>query len=117
MSAAGSGEFLFTPRIGSLYGYTLVWAPVAAVTLMWFINREIGRYTVCTGRSLLQGFARLPGPSRWAVWLIIGSQIVVAVATIAGPRLGRPGPRWSWCYRDVRLWTVGAIIASWCGAV
>jgi hypothetical protein len=33
VSAAGSGELLFTPRVGSLYGYTLVWALLAAVAL------------------------------------------------------------------------------------
>lgn len=112
VSAAGSGELLFTPRIGSLYGYTLVWALVAAVTLKWFINREIGRYTVCTGRSLLQGFARLPGPPHWAVWVIIGPQLVVAVATIAG-LAGSAGTALVLVFPgDVRLWTVGAILAS-----
>ncbi len=112
VSAAGSGELLFTPRIGSIYGYSLVWALAATVTLKWFINREIGRYTVSTGRSLLQGFARLPGPSRWAVWLIVAPQLVVAVATIAGLAgsagtalvLILPG--------DVRVWTIGAVLAS-----
>ena len=41
VSAAGSGELLFTPRVGSLYGYTLLWALLLAVTFKWFINREI----------------------------------------------------------------------------
>lgn len=31
VSAAGSGEILFTPRVGALYGYTLMWAMLAAV--------------------------------------------------------------------------------------
>ncbi|HAG83528.1 MAG TPA: manganese transporter, partial [Cyanobacteria bacterium UBA12227] len=39
LSAAGSGELLFTPRIAALYGYTLLWALLAAVILKWFINR------------------------------------------------------------------------------
>ena len=26
VSAAGSGELLFTPRVGALYGYALLWA-------------------------------------------------------------------------------------------
>ena len=53
LSAAGSGEVLFTPRIAALYGYTLLWALLAAVILKWFINREVGRYTVCTGRTFI----------------------------------------------------------------
>ncbi len=40
LSAAGSGELLFTPRIAALYGYNFFWALLAAVLLKWFINRE-----------------------------------------------------------------------------
>jgi Mn2+/Fe2+ NRAMP family transporter len=84
LSAAGSGELLFTPRIAALYGYSLLWALLAAVALKWFINREIGRFTVCTGATILQGFATLRGPRLWALWLILVPQLVVAVATVAG---------------------------------
>src|SRR5919108_3323990 len=77
ISAAGSGELLFTPRVGALYGYALLWALLGAVLLKWFINREIGRYTVSTGETILAGFRRLPGPRAWAVWLILIPQLVV----------------------------------------
>jgi Mn2+/Fe2+ NRAMP family transporter len=84
LSAAGSGEVLFTPRIAALYGYTLLWALLAAVVLKWFINREVGRYTVCTGKTVLFGFHTLPGPKNWAIWIILIPQLVVAASTIAG---------------------------------
>lgn len=84
VSAAGSGELLFTPRIGAMHGYALLWAMVAAVGLKWFINREVGRFAVCTGQTLLQGFSELPGPAGWAVWLILIPQAFVAVSAIAG---------------------------------
>ena len=104
VSAAGSGELLFTPRIGSQYGYALLWALVAAVTLKWFINREIGRYAVCAGRSVLDGFSELPGPGNWAIWLIIVPQLAVAAVSIAGFAsasataliVALPGPHWLW---------------------
>lgn len=83
-SAGGAGEILFPPRVGSLYGYTFVWAMIAAVALKWFINREIGRFAVCTGATILDGFKQLPGPKNWAVWLIIFPQLFVAVGSIAG---------------------------------
>jgi Mn2+/Fe2+ NRAMP family transporter len=83
LSAAGSGELLFTPRIASQYGYTLIWALFLAVAMKWFINREIGRYTVCTGATFFRGLASLKN-KRWMLWLIIVPQLVVAVATIAG---------------------------------
>lgn len=112
VSAAGSGEILFTPRVGALYGYTLVWAMLTAVMLKWFINREIGRYTVCTGKTVIDGFAGLPGPKNWALYLILVPQIFVAVTTIAGLAgsaatalvLALPG--------DIRVWTIVSIAVS-----
>jgi Mn2+/Fe2+ NRAMP family transporter len=112
VSAAGSGELLFTPRIGAQYGYALLWAVFAAVAMKWFINREIGRYAVCTGRSIIEGFAQLPGPRNWALWVILVPQAFVAVTAIAGLAgsaataivLALPG--------DVRIWTILSIAAS-----
>ena len=112
VSAAGSGELLFTPRVGALYGYALIWALLAAVVLKWFINREIGRYTVCTGKTIIDGFARLPGPKNWALYLILIPQLMVAVASIAGLAgsaatalvLALPG--------DIRIWTIASILVS-----
>jgi Mn2+/Fe2+ NRAMP family transporter len=82
--AGGAGELLFPPRVGSLYGYAFLWALLLAVLLKWFINREIGRYAVSTGRSLLEGYKNLPGPRHWAVWIIIVPQLFVAVGSVAG---------------------------------
>jgi Mn2+/Fe2+ NRAMP family transporter len=106
VSAAGSGELLFTPRMGALYGYQLLWMLLIAVTLKWFINREIGRFAVCSGRNLIAGFADLPGPRLWAVWVILVPQLFVAVTAIAGLAgsaatavvLAMPG--------DVRIWMI-----------
>ena len=82
--AGGAGELLFPPRIGSLYGYTFFWALVLAIVFKWFINREIGRFSVSTGASLLDGFRLLPGPGNWAVWIIMVPQLLVSISAIAG---------------------------------
>jgi Mn2+/Fe2+ NRAMP family transporter len=84
LSATGSGELLLTPRIGAQYGYQLLWALVLAVVFKWFINREIGRYTVCTGASILEGFAGQPGRKNWPLWAIVAPQLLVAVTGVAG---------------------------------
>src|SRR5688572_3630617 len=109
-SAAGSGELLFTPRIGALYGYALVWALLVAVALKWAINREVGRLAVATAGPLLPAAAAQGW--RWAAWVILVPQLAVAVATIAGLAgtaataltLALPG--------DIRVWTVASILAS-----
>jgi Mn2+/Fe2+ NRAMP family transporter len=112
VSAAGSSELLFTPRVGALYSYALLWAMVAAVSLKWVINREIGRFAVGTGTPILEGFATLPGPKNWAVWVILVPQAVVAVSALAGMAgaaataltLVLPGP--------VQLWMTASLLAS-----
>jgi len=112
VSAAGSGELLFTPRVGSMYGYSLLWALLAAVTLKWFINREIGRYAVCTGKSVIQGFSELPGPKNWAIYLILVPQLFVAVTGVAG-LAGSAGTALLLIFPgDIRILTVMAIFLS-----
>jgi Mn2+/Fe2+ NRAMP family transporter len=84
ISAIATGELIFTPRIASLYGYTVLWTMVLAIFLKTLLAREIGRYAVVTGSSLLEGIKTLPGPGNWGVWIIILPQFFVAVATIVG---------------------------------
>ena len=112
VSAAGSGELLFSPRVGALHGYTLLWAMLVAISFKWFINREVGRFAVCTGKTLLQGFSALPGPRGWAVWFILIPQLFVAVTAVAGMAgaaataliLVLPGPP--------TLWMILSLLAS-----
>lgn len=112
VSAAGSGELLFTPRVGALYGYSLLWALVAAVTLKWFINREIGRFTAVTGASILDGFKSVSGPGNWAVWIILVPQVVVAVATIAGLGSAAATALLLVVPGSVRIWTIVSILVA-----
>lgn len=84
VSSVGSGSVLFTPRIGARYGYELLWLALVVTALMWIMIREAGRYTVSTGRTLLDGFRDIPGPANWAIWVIFVPQVVAGVVTIAG---------------------------------
>ncbi|WBB98039.1 MULTISPECIES: Nramp family divalent metal transporter [unclassified Solwaraspora] len=116
LAALATGELLFTPRVGAQYGYSLMWALVAVLVLKLFVTREIGRYSVVTGRRLLTGLAGLPGPAGWAIWLILVPQLVVGIAAIAGIAsaagsalaLAVPGP--------IQAWT-GAVLAAAAGLV
>ncbi|WP_159231553.1 Nramp family divalent metal transporter [Mycolicibacterium vanbaalenii] len=84
MSAVGSGSVLFTPRVGSEYGYELLWLLWGVAVLMWVMIREAGRFAVATGRTLLDGFSTLPGPRNWALWVVLLPQLVAAVAGVGG---------------------------------
>ena len=112
VSAAGSGELLFTPRIGALYGYALLWALLAAIAMKWFINREVGRWAVCTGTSIVEGLRRLPGPRGWALYLILVPQLAVAVATIAGLGSGAATAVVLLLPGGIPVWTVALVALS-----
>ncbi|MBD2773712.1 Nramp family divalent metal transporter [Iningainema tapete] len=112
LSAAGSGELLFTPRIAALYGYSLLWALLAAVILKWFINREVGRFSVCTGATILEGFKQIPGPKNWAVWLILLPQVFVAISTVAGLSGAAATALILMTGGTVQMWTVIIIIVT-----
>ena len=84
VSAVGSGSVLFTPRVGSKYGYELLWLLLFVCFLMWVMIREASRFTVLTGRTLLDGFTTLPGPRNWALWVIFVPQLLAAVVGVGG---------------------------------
>jgi hypothetical protein len=55
----GSGEFVLWPRLTAEWGFALFWACWIGVTLQFFLNMEIERWTLATGESAVVGFARL----------------------------------------------------------
>ncbi len=55
----GSSEFILFPFIASQVGLAFLWAAVLGVTLQFFLNIEIERYTLATGETVLTGFSRL----------------------------------------------------------
>lgn len=84
VSAVGSGAVLFTPRVAARYQYEFVWLAILVSFLMWVMIREAARYTVVSGRTLLEGFSVLPGPGNWALWVIFVPQLFAAAVGIAG---------------------------------
>lgn len=54
----GSGELILWPYLVSQYGLGIIWAAVIGITLQFFINMEIERYTLVRGESIFVGFAR-----------------------------------------------------------
>ena len=55
----GSGEFILWPRLTAEWGFVLFWACWVGLTLQFFLNMEIERFTLATGESAVLGFVRL----------------------------------------------------------
>ncbi|MGQ4877287.1 Nramp family divalent metal transporter [Billgrantia sp. LNSP4103-1] len=84
LSAVGTGSILFTPRVASAYEYQLLWVLLIVVLFMWVMIREMARYSIVTGQTMLEGMHTLKGPSNWAVWVIFIPQLLAAAIGIAG---------------------------------
>lgn len=84
VAAVGSGAVLFTPRVGARYGYDFLWLALIFIFFMYVMIREVGRYTVVTGKTIFEGYREISGPSNWALYFILIPQILAAVVTIAG---------------------------------
>jgi Mn2+/Fe2+ NRAMP family transporter len=93
--AVGGFETGTAPLAGSRGAYGFLWIVPIACFFSWIIQREIGRWTVATGESVLYGFARMKPGKFWAAfwpianfinwgwpaWLGMGA---VAAATLSG---------------------------------
>lgn len=55
----GSGEFVLWPRLTAEWGFAVFWAAWIGVTIQFFVNMEIERYTLATGETAVVGFLRL----------------------------------------------------------
>ncbi|MBA3711883.1 MAG: Nramp family divalent metal transporter [Pyrinomonadaceae bacterium] len=66
----GTGETIFAPRIGAVFGYAMLWVIVVTVMFKAVQVYTGARYLVLTGEHPMQAWARIPGPRAWAAWLI-----------------------------------------------
>ncbi len=76
LSSVGAGVIFYSPRVAARYGYTLLWAIVVVIFFTWLITREIGRYTIVTGKTIMEGYQKIPGPHNWPVWIFFLTHLV-----------------------------------------
>ena len=62
----GSGEYILWPFMTSTVGLGFLWAAALSVTVQYFLNMEIERYTLATGETAVAGFVRF-----WKPWGIL----------------------------------------------
>lgn len=55
----GSGEFILWPYLSARYGFGILWLAVIGIAFQVFLNIEIQRYAVVTGRSAVSGFLKI----------------------------------------------------------
>jgi hypothetical protein len=65
-TALGSGELILWPYITTQVGLAIVWLSVLGITVQFFLNMEIERYTLVTGETAVTGFSRM-----WVGWAVL----------------------------------------------
>ncbi len=78
-TALGSGELLLWPYITSQVGLALVWLSVVGISVQFFLNMEIERYTLVTGETAVTGFSRM-----WVGWSLVFVLGAILPNTIPG---------------------------------
>ncbi|MHC4406188.1 MAG: Nramp family divalent metal transporter [Planctomycetota bacterium] len=82
-ASVGASHLVFSPQAGALFRYQLLWLVLAA-HLFKYPAFEFGpRYAAATGRHLLDGYARIPGPKHWALVVFLIGTLVQGVGVLA----------------------------------
>ena len=69
-SIVGSGELIATTTLGAQVGFAALWIILVSCAIKPVVQGELGRYTIATGQTGLEGFNRLPGPRAGVNWLV-----------------------------------------------
>jgi manganese transport protein len=81
-SIVGSGELIATTTLGAQVGYAALWIILASCAIKPIVQAELGRYTVATGDTTLEGFNRIPGPRLVVSWLVWAWAIMVMLTQL-----------------------------------
>ena len=54
----GTGELILWPYLVSNFGLNIAWVAVVGITLQFFLNMEIERYSLVTGESVFAGWVK-----------------------------------------------------------
>jgi hypothetical protein len=78
-TALGSGELILWPWMTTQVGLAIVWLSVLGISVQFFLNMEIERYTLVTGETAVTGFSRM-----WVGWSVVFTLGAILPNTIPG---------------------------------
>lgn len=67
----GSGELLLTTSLGAKHGFVFLWLILFSCVIKVFVQIELGRYAISSGKPTLGAINELSGPrfgAHWIVW-------------------------------------------------
>jgi manganese transport protein len=81
-SIVGSGELIATTTLGAQVGYAALWIVLVSCAIKPVVQAELGRYTIVTGRTGLEGFNGVPGPRAGVTWLVWAWALTVTLTLL-----------------------------------
>jgi Mn2+/Fe2+ NRAMP family transporter len=81
-SIVGSGELIATTTLGAQVGFAALWIILVSCGIKPVVQGELGRYTIATGHTGLEGFNRVPGPRLGVGWLVWAWAITVLLTML-----------------------------------
>jgi len=69
-SIIGSGELILTTSLGAEYGFVFLWLILFSCIIKVFVQIELGRNAISSGKPTLSALDELPGPRLGAHWLV-----------------------------------------------
>lgn len=90
-SIVGSGELIQTPATGAEAGFKLLWLILIGCVIKVWVQIELGRYTVCSGKTSMEAINNVPGPAiplgnrhvSWLAWYWL-AMFLVSLGQLGG---------------------------------
>lgn len=119
-----SGELIWWPYLTVKYRDAFLWLILPSLMLQFFVNQEIGRYTLTTGETILTGFARLGRGYAFLIWALLFAtslwlgSYALAGGTALASLTGFP-PQWTpqqqslfWGYLTMFIFLLGLLFSG-----
>jgi Mn2+/Fe2+ NRAMP family transporter len=111
-SIVGSGELIQTTTLGAKHGFLFLWLILFSCVIKVFVQIELGRYAIMSGKPTLGALDELPGPrlgASWLVWWWFG--MLLATLFQLGGMCGGVGQAMNLAFPNVTPWLAEKIPA------
>jgi Mn2+/Fe2+ NRAMP family transporter len=111
-SIVGSGELIQTTTLGAKHGFLFLWLILFSCVIKVFVQIELGRYAIMSGKPTLGALDELPGPRLGASWLVWW-WFIMLLATLfqLGGMCGGVGQAMNLAFPNVSPWLAETVPA------
>src|SRR5688572_25936971 len=113
-SIIGSGELILTTSLGAKYGFVFLWLILFSCVIKVFVQIELGRNAISSGKPTLTALDELPGPRLGAHWLVWWWFIMFSATLFQlGAMAGGVGQALRLAFPELSQWLVSKVTAFW----